>query len=131
MRLAEPRARVMATRVERQWDYFATLSAHYHDQSILMRPVKGVFRQTSHENLRPVYPDPETTTDPPSTTLQTPSSTPFYIPSSPADPFSRTNSPSFSVLGPAAVSQASSWPFLNRWLLIMRLCWLTLPRWTG
>ena len=61
MRLAEPRARVMATRIERRWDYFATLSAHYQDQSILMRPIKGVFRQTSLENLRPVYPEKSTT----------------------------------------------------------------------
>ena len=48
-------AHVVATRVERQWDYFATLSAHYRDGAILMRPVRGVFRQVIHENLRPVY----------------------------------------------------------------------------
>ncbi len=37
-------SQVMATRVEQQWDYFATLSAFYKDGAILMRPVKGVFR---------------------------------------------------------------------------------------
>ena len=34
-------ARIVATKIERQWDYFATLSAHYRDGAILMRPVKG------------------------------------------------------------------------------------------
>jgi hypothetical protein len=48
-------ANVIATRVERQWDYFATLSAHYRDGAILMRPVKGVFRQVTLHHLRPVY----------------------------------------------------------------------------
>lgn len=46
---------MLASRVERQWDYFATLSAYYRDGAILMRPIKGVFRQLSHENLRPIY----------------------------------------------------------------------------
>ncbi len=51
-------AHVMATRVERRWDYFATLSAHYEDGAILMRPVKGVFRQITFHHLRPVYTTP-------------------------------------------------------------------------
>lgn len=51
----EHSVQMLASRVERQWDYFATLSAYYRDGAILMRPIKGVFRQLSHENLRPIY----------------------------------------------------------------------------
>ena len=48
-------AYIKATRLEKQWDYLATLSAHYRDGAILMRPIKGVFRQVTYEHLRPVY----------------------------------------------------------------------------
>ena len=40
-------AYIKATRLEKQWDYLATLSAHYRDGAILMRPIKGVFRQVN------------------------------------------------------------------------------------
>ena len=53
-RQASP-AVVQATRVEKQWDYFATVSAHYRDGAILMRPIKGVFRQVTYEHLRAIY----------------------------------------------------------------------------
>ena len=37
------KAVVKATRLEKQWDYYATLSAHYRDGAILMRPIKASF----------------------------------------------------------------------------------------
>jgi len=49
--------RVKATRVEHKWDYFATLSAHFRDGAILMRPVQGVFRHIVHEHVQPILED--------------------------------------------------------------------------
>ena len=41
------KAVIKATRLEKQWDYYATLSAHYRDGAILMRPIKASMIYTS------------------------------------------------------------------------------------